>query len=162
MSIEKERLALIETYIGPSNDATTFNNVVAEAVVGDNAHLRRHTVDRGRVELEVPRVHDQALRGVENDRRRLRHAVGNRNEGESERTLVDPFAGSDLVHIWLDALVLDARPRQLGRERTAVHGNIDLTQQVGQRQNLSDGISTVGIHQIVGRAVIGLIDGSAV
>jgi Fe-S cluster assembly protein SufD len=41
---ESAEADVIETFAGPDTDACYFNNVVSEAVIGDNAELRRHKI----------------------------------------------------------------------------------------------------------------------
>jgi hypothetical protein len=66
------------------------------ADLGDVRQVRRLAVDRGLVELEVPRVQDRPVRGVEGGREPVGDRVGDPDELDVERTVGDAVGRGDL------------------------------------------------------------------
>ena len=65
----------------------------------DATEVGAPAVDRGEVELEVARVEDDPLRGVQGDRVRVGHGVGDRDELHVERADVTTFAVAALRRV---------------------------------------------------------------
>ena len=66
------------------------------------------------VELEVPRVHDDALRGVQRQRERARHRVGDRDELDVARPDAPPLVVGDLDELGVlrEPRLVEAVPRE--------------------------------------------------
>ena len=109
---------------------------------GEGRQVRGHLVDRCRIEFEIPRVDDHALRGVEGNRSGVGHRVADGDQLEFERPVVDPFLDRHHSQIGLDSELVDPAPGQLHAEPGPVDRDVDHSQEVGEGPNMV--LMTVG------------------
>ncbi len=99
--------------------------------LAETGEVRAPVVDGGEVQLEVARVHHNALVGVHDDGVRMRHGVRDGQELHVEPADVDPLAVAHLDQLGAlqQAGLLDAVAREPEGDRGAVHGELDVAQQ---------------------------------
>ena len=116
--------------------------------LGQLAHAREvgaATVDRLQVELEVTRVEDDALGGVEGDGERVGHRVGDRDELHVARADAPtlPVADGDEVRAVAEAGLFHPVAGQADGELGPVDRRLQVAQEVGQ----SPGVVLVPVGQ---------------
>ena len=97
-------------------------------------HVRPAPVDGLEVELEVPRVQDHTLRGVEGDGHGLGHRMGDRDELDLAGTDAHPLTVGDGHEsgVAAHAGLVDPVPSEADRQLGAVNGRFEIAQKVGQ------------------------------
>ena len=96
-------------------------------------------VERGLIDLEIPRVHHDAAGRLDRHRHAVRHAVGHTHELERERPDGHPFARLHLhePRRRIEPVLLELGPDQRERERRPVNRTLHI------RQHVRDGADVI-------------------
>ena len=128
----------VPVLLGVGGVAQQQADAIAGADAADAAQVGQSTVDRCEIDLEVARVQDRALRGVERRGEAVGHRVRDRQELAVEGAELPSLVvlHDDELGVLEDTVLLDAAPGQAEGELRADDRELELLQCVGQRPDV--------------------------